>query len=114
MNFMLIENSNLIYYAAMALILALLAVRTARKEGANSFRRLLPKALQKYRVNTDHLTVLAFKKCPQCDDQLPVSTLVCDACDYNFLASSILRHQLLPAPSESIASTPQQSFACHA
>ena len=112
---MLIEISNLLCYVAMALILALLAARTARNEGANSFGRLLPKALRKYRVSTDHLTVLAFKKCPQCAEQLPVSTLVCNGCDYNFLASSILRHKLLSAPAESIVNAAShQSFSYRA
>jgi hypothetical protein len=42
---------------------------------------------------------LNFKNCPKCAEQLPLSTLVCDACDYNFLSgSSQSRYRLLPAP----------------
>ena len=41
----------------------------------------------------------AFKNCPNCADPLPLSTLVCDVCEYNFLSASIgPRHKLLPAP----------------
>jgi hypothetical protein len=45
------------------------------------------------------LPIRTFKKCPQCAAEVPSPVLVCDGCDYNFLASPILRHQLLAAPS---------------
>jgi len=43
--------------------------------------------------------IRAFKNCPNCTDQLPLSTLVCDACEYNFLSGSTgSRYKLLPPP----------------
>jgi hypothetical protein len=43
--------------------------------------------------------IRAFKKCPGCAEELPLSTLVCDACEYNFLSGSIgSKYKLLPAP----------------
>jgi hypothetical protein len=98
----------------MALTLAFLIKKFSRSDGTAATSRLLLNPFKKSFTGKQDLGILAFKKCPQCSEQLPVSTLVCDACDHNFLASSILRHKLLPAPAESIAGTPQQSFAYRA
>jgi predicted amidophosphoribosyltransferase len=39
------------------------------------------------------------KNCPNCTEQLPLSALICDACDYNFLSRSVGgKHKLLAAP----------------
>ena len=101
---------DLEYFALIALILTLLVVRTSRNQGG--LRSLFSKPIQKSFTKKRDLTVLVFKKCPQCDEQMPVSTLVCDSCDYNFLASSILRHKMLPAPqSSNVGVAPQQAFA---
>lgn len=109
---MLDLSTDVILYAAIASTLALLIARVWRRHPAMSFEKLLPERFKKSRARHRDLAVLAFKKCPQCADQLPVSTLVCDACDYNFLAGSILRHKLLPAPETSIRSAaPQKSMA---
>jgi predicted amidophosphoribosyltransferase len=43
--------------------------------------------------------IVALKKCPNCDDQLPLSAVLCDACDYNFLSEMVGHGQkLLPSP----------------
>jgi hypothetical protein len=48
--------------------------------------------------------VLTLKKCPKCAEQLPISALVCDSCDYNFLSRTVgHRHKLLPSPSDPLA-----------
>ena len=90
-------NEDVLYLNAIAAILLLLIVRM-HKQGSI---RLLPKLFDRSR-GPKELSILSFKKCPQCADQLPVSALVCDACDYNFLAGSILRHKLLPASESGI------------
>jgi hypothetical protein len=112
--FMLMENPDFFYYGAMAFTLAFLIKKFSRSDGTAATSRFFYNPFKKSFTRKQELGVLAFKKCPQCDEQLPVSTLVCDACDYNFLASSILRHKLLPAPAESIAGVAQQSFAYRA
>lgn len=91
-------NLDVIVYIAMAVVIALLIARTLRNQNANIFEKLTPKLFRKSQLRKKELAILAFKKCPQCADQLPLSALVCDGCDYNFLAGSILRHKLLPAP----------------
>jgi hypothetical protein len=99
------------YFALIALILTLLVLRTRRNEGG--LRSFFSKPIQKSFAKKRDLAILVvFKNCPQCDEQMPVSTLVCDSCDYNFLSSSILRHKMLPAPQSSNAGVaPQQAFA---
>src|SRR4029453_8540716 len=41
----------------------------------------------------------ALKKCPNCAEEVPLSVLMCDACDYNFLSGMVgCRLKLLPSP----------------
>ncbi len=110
---MMTEGSNILHYAAMILILAFLAARVANKRDG-SFKSLLAARIKRI-VGRQHveLPTLKLKKCPECDEQVPLSALICEACDYNFLSRAVAhRHKLLPAPSEPLvheASSP--SFA---
>jgi hypothetical protein len=83
------EGLNIIHFFAIALIVAFLTARIASKKDRGTFER-------------QH--VLTLKKCPKCAEQLPLSALVCDACDYNFLSGMVgYGHKLLPSPSEPLA-----------
>jgi hypothetical protein len=53
----------------------------------------------------------ALKPCPNCAEQLMLSALVCDACDYNFLAARPARQKLLPPSSPTTHETSNQSIA---
>ena len=79
--------------------IVLLAIRLAIRN-KNFFRPSLAKSLRKkLGRQPDVFTTALVKPCPQCAEQLPLSTLVCNNCDYNFLSMSVgLRHKLLPAP----------------
>jgi hypothetical protein len=49
--------------------------------------------------NRDPVNLLKIKQCPQCEKRLPVVALVCESCNYNFLAGQTQpRHKLLPGP----------------
>ena len=79
---MIAEDFSVFFLAA-----ALLTVALAARKGKLTAKKHHPIDLRK------------FKTCPSCADQLPLSTLVCDACEYNFLSGSISpRHKLLPPP----------------
>ena len=98
---MLITNLDIVLYAAIVPILAMLIVRIARENAGSALRASLSEALKKGCGKKDHFAGPALKKCPKCNEQLQLSALVCDACDYNFLAGSVThRHKMLPAPSE--------------
>lgn len=101
-------SSDVFYYAAIIAVIGLLIARVVLKQGLINYERFLPERF----ARRNELPILVFKKCPQCAEQLPVSALVCDGCDHNFLAGSILRHKLLPAPEDSMRSAPvHRSFA---
>ena len=98
---MLITNLDIVLYAAILPILAMLIVKVTRNKTGSIPKLSLPRALQKSYGKKDHFAGPTLKKCPKCNEQLQLSALVCDACDYNFLAGSVTyRHKMLPAPSE--------------
>ena len=88
---MLDGGSDLLHYSAIALILILLRSRLLKKKRGR-FSKPLPAAnapannrgsdrfFERKRRATR-------KPCPNCAEQLPMSALICDACDYNFLAA---------------------------
>jgi predicted amidophosphoribosyltransferase len=81
------EDLNGFFLFAMLLAIAVLVAITTKKSRVSTAKEHHPVDLR------------TFKKCPNCNDQLPLSTLVCDACEYNFLSGSNgPRHKLLPAP----------------
>lgn len=101
-------DSDILHFLAIALILAFLTARIASKKDGSFFKWFvagaflgiiaLPVAIA---IKRQHfLSVL--KKCPKCAEQLPVSALVCDACEYNFISRIVGHgHKLLASPKTS-------------
>jgi hypothetical protein len=85
-------GSDLLHFLAIALTLGFLTARIASKKDGSFFKWFvagallgiiaLPVAIFKRR----HAVLAALKKCPKCAEQLPLSALVCDTCDYNFIS----------------------------
>ena len=93
---MLAEDLNGFFVFAIIVTIAVLVAIAAKRSGHR------PGFIQQ----KNHLDRRAFKKCPKCADQLPLSALVCDACEYNFLSGFVgHRHKLLPAPDAGQLST---------
>jgi Uncharacterised protein family UPF0547 len=100
---MIAVDLNILHTSAIALIVVLLTARIVKKKYGG-----LWKSLRAGDPLTDHCAAGGFfegqriparKKCPNCAEQLPLSALICDACDYNFLAMRPERGQkLLPSP----------------
>jgi hypothetical protein len=96
----LISESVDVLSLSAALTLALLAAKMFRR------KRSASKSLQAH----DHFTrkrvgslfksqrTPVLKQCPSCAQQLPLSAIMCDACDYNFLAERPGRRQILLQP----------------
>jgi hypothetical protein len=92
-----------ILYFLIAAILIYLAARIVK----NNSRRRFESALAA-KSFTDHSVTERFfpaqripteKDCPNCSEPLPLSALICEACDYNFLSRSVGgKHKLLAAP----------------
>jgi hypothetical protein len=52
------------------------------------------------------------KPCPNCTDKLPLSAIICNTCDYNFLAARPGRGQkMLPSPEPIIHGVPDPQIA---
>jgi hypothetical protein len=92
-------------FLAIALTLAFLTARIASKKDGSFFKWFvagaflgiiaLPVAIFKRRRGV----LSALKKCPKCAEQLPLSVLVCAACDYNFITRIVGNgHKLLASP----------------
>jgi hypothetical protein len=96
-------GSDILRFAAIALILVFLTARIVKKK-----RGRFPKTFLAGNIPPNHRASDRFferkrattlKPCPNCAEQLPLSALICDACDYNFLAARPGRgQQLLPPP----------------
>jgi hypothetical protein len=103
-------------FTAVALILVLLAARILKRKRASlkSFRargsvtnkRASGRLFESQRSP-------ALKPCPNCAEQLPLSAIICDTCDYNFLAERPGRGQkLLPSSQPITHEVPGQKIAC--
>src|SRR4030095_11135655 len=109
---LMIDDYGIFQVAGIALIIALLVGRMASKKASTFFKPRTSKV--KTAIVRKHQTGLsATKKGPTCADNLPISTLVCDACEYNFLSGTVgLRNKVLPSPAETEThEAPKRSFA---
>jgi hypothetical protein len=103
-NPMTVGGMDILPISALALTLVLLGLRMANKKSvtmAESFQSARSGGFfEKQRMP-------AQKKCPHCAMQLPLSAIICETCDYNFLAERPGRGQkLLALPEE--ASEPER------
>lgn len=85
---MIVEDFTVLLLSAILLAIPGVAVLGGRRRAG----------LADSPTKTDQMDLLRFKNCPQCSERLSLSALVCDACDYNFLAGFHSRYKLLPAP----------------
>ena len=107
---MIDAGSHIFHFLAIALTLAFLTARIASKKDGSFFKWFvagallgiiaLPVAIFK----RQHVVLSALKKCPKCAEQLPLSALICDACDYNFISRVVGHgHKLLASPKTSVS-----------
>ena len=116
---MIPEGLNILHFSAIAFILVFLTARIAKRKYGSFFKSFLAGRTFTNNYITgriserDHL--LALKKCPNCTEQLPLSILICEACDYNFLSGMVGHgHRLLPSPEPLAHEMRKQSFAYRA
>ncbi len=96
---MFAADTYLLHVVGIVLILVLLAGRWLRRQRAAE--RMF-----------DGLQVQALKQCPNCTEQLPLSALLCEVCDYNFLSGMVGHgHRLLPAPEPEAQDMPKRNLA---
>ena len=92
------ENLDVLSLSAVTLTLAFLAAKRLRR------KRTVPRYFRAHESFTrKRVTGRLFeskrspvlKRCPSCARQLPLSAIMCDTCDYNFLAERPSRRQAL-------------------
>ena len=108
----LAADLDILHFSAITLILILLMTRIAKRYCR--FRKSF--VVGSTFANTtasgrfvDRQHLLAVKKCPSCAERLPLSALMCDACDYNFLSGR--GQKLLPSPEPTTHERSKQSLA---
>jgi hypothetical protein len=98
-------NTDNVYYHAVAFVTVILGARIANRKTGGLFiwcSRKLP--FRNTKAASQRAALAALKACPTCTEQLPLSALVCERCEYNFLSGAAgHRHKLLPAPDAAIA-----------
>jgi hypothetical protein len=113
---MIAGGADILPIFVFALILVVLTARIMASKHSSVF-----KSFQAAKTATNHHAsdrfferkrIPALKPCPNCDEQLPLSAILCDACDYNFLAARPGRGQkLLPPPEPMTHELPEQGIA---
>jgi hypothetical protein len=98
-------GEDILPMAAIALILVFLRLRMVNKKSTSSFKSSRAGSAARDHHASGRLLerrrLPALKSCPNCAEELPLSALLCESCDYNFLAERPGRGQrLLPAPDE--------------
>jgi hypothetical protein len=107
-------TQDLFSVAAIALLVPLIAIRIARHKARSQVHEFAGRALNPFRKN-EATALTALKKCPGCAEELPLSALICDGCDYNFLAGSArYKHKMLPAPDYHAEQQPTRQLAYQA
>ena len=103
---MIAGGLNILHFSAIALILVLLAVRIAKKKSFTARRDPMDNSTAARFFERHHIPAL--KKCPNCAEQLPLSALICDACDSGMVGHG---QKLLPSPEPMPHEMPDQRFA---
>jgi hypothetical protein len=110
------EGLDILAITAVALILVFLAARLVRRthggflKSFRARRTIAHKRALGRLFNSQRSPVL--KPCPNCAAQLPLTAILCDSCDYNFLAERPGRGQnLLSSPQPMTREVPQQRIA---
>lgn len=107
---MVAAGPEILPITAFALILVLLVTRIVKREpfrarGAVTHKRASGRLFERQRSPE-------VKPCPNCTKQLPLSAIICNTCDYNFLAARPGRGQnLLPLPQPMTHELPEQEIA---
>ena len=110
------ENLDILHFFAPAVILMLLISRIGNRRHGGFFKALVAGSLFSNDCAVDRMFekhhIPASKKCPNCTEHLPISGLICEACDYNFLTGMVgYGNKLLPSPEPLPLRMSKQSLA---
>jgi hypothetical protein len=100
---MLAENLDILHFFAPAIILMLFIANIGNRRHSGVFKALMNGSAFSNDCAVDRMFekyhIPASKKCPNCAEHLPLSGLICEACDYNFLSGMVgYGNNLLASP----------------
>jgi hypothetical protein len=115
----LAEHSNILHFAVIALILVFVTAGRAKRKDGGFFQSLLARCRFSKDGAADRMFerhhIQPLKKCPNCTEQWPLSVLICEACDYNFLSGMVGHgHRMLPSPEPQVHEMPARILAYRA
>jgi hypothetical protein len=115
---MISDNIAFVPLAVFAIYLVCLTAKNAKGSGG-FFRALFAGGWCNEDEAVDRMfeqrNLPALKSCPGCAEQLPLSTLICESCDYNFLTGMAGGAQrMLPAPEAQVFEIRPRNFAYRA
>jgi hypothetical protein len=94
---------NILQFSAIALIIVFLMARIAKRKYDSFCKSSIVESALTNNFVANRLfasqRIAAQKNCPNCAEQLPLSALLCEGCDYNFLSRMVgSKHKMLPSP----------------
>jgi len=97
---MITGDLNILQFSAIALILVFLMARVAKRTYGSFFKPSVAESPLTNKFVTDRLFASQrtppHKNCPNCAEHVPLSALICEACEYNFLSRMVgSRHKML-------------------
>ena len=103
-SFMRAGAVNPLHISAIALMLVFLGLRMVKRKAASSSESFVAERTHSGRF-FERQRIPTPKKCPNCAEQLPLLAIICEVCDYNFLAERPGRGQNLLPPPEEVSET---------
>ena len=100
--FMITSSAEISFLLALAVTLIVLATRLVKHPIGVFFKSRTADMLINNAISERLFaakTIPLQKNCPHCAEATPISALICDACDYNFLSGTVgTKQKSLPAP----------------
>jgi hypothetical protein len=115
----ILDGSTGPYIGAIAMLMLIYWIKYALSRAEGFFSALVAGRLFSDDHGADRMferqSFSALKKCPSCSEELPLSALICHACDHNFLTGTIGgANRMLPAPGAQVYEMPVRGYAYRA
>lgn len=113
------DNIAILPFLAFVSFLVLRAAKSRRGNAGGIVKAVLAGDWFADESNADRMfercNITAMKTCPNCSGQVPMSTLMCDRCDHNFLTGMIGSGQrMLPSPEAQVYEMQPRKYASRA
>lgn len=116
---LIVDNVITIPFAAFAFFLIFLTAKSAKGHAGGFFKALMAGDWFQDESAADRMferrNISAVKTCPGCSEQVPMSVLICEGCDHNFLTGTVGSGQrMLPSPEAQVYEMRPRNYAYRA